>query len=109
MLSKFFKFSSKSDPFFLFPSQIAGFLSSKMKNEKIIKKSKQKTKINKPELIRLEIDYSLIKKLKKLELILVEESVTDFFISSSCTTGTSNEEAKLQIEDERKLAHPSFA
>ena len=59
----------------------------------------------KPEPIRLDIDYSLIRKLKNLELILVEESVTDLFISANCTTGTSHEETKLQIEDDTKEDH----
>lgn len=109
-LSRFFLFSSKSDPFLYAPSQIASYGPAKVVAPKkpLTKKKTSKAESAKPKLIRLDIDYGIIRKLKQLELVIVEESVFDSFIASNITTGTSQEEAKLQIEDQSKDEKPAI-
>lgn len=96
MLSKYYHFSSKSDPFLLIPSQPSsnsGYTPKKKKNGR-----KKAPTAPKPKLIRLELDFGLVKKLKQLELILVEEAVSNFFVANNWTTNSTQEEAKLSID-----------
>lgn len=108
-LSRFFYFSAKSDPFLLAASQLASYAPAKVAAAKKLptKKKSTKSESNKPELIRLDVDYGIVKKLKQLELVIVEESVSDFFVTSNITTGESQEEVKLQIEDQSKDEKPA--
>lgn len=55
----------------------------------------------KPKLIRLELDFSLVKKIKQFEIVLVEEAISDFYSSNNLTTNISNDDAKLSIEPEQ--------
>jgi hypothetical protein len=52
----------------------------------------------KPKLIRLELDFSIVKKIKQFEIILVEEAISDFYSSNNLTTNISHDDAKLSIE-----------
>lgn len=99
-LGAFFNFSSKADPFFMTPSQSVSNQSSSVK--KTFKKTKKikKKKETKPELIQLELKFEIVKKIKEWELVLVEEAVSEYFISESNITTNTNEEAKNMIENE---------
>lgn len=98
-LSKFFHFSSKSDPFLIIPSQINPNNVTKVTKKKINKLRKPKNEVKKPKLIRLDLDFSICKKIKQFEMVLVEEAISDFFLlSNNWSTNISNEDTKLSIE-----------
>lgn len=100
-LSKYFHFSTKADPFLIVPSQVTSTANATVKSgkKKVSKVRKVKKENKKPELIRLDLDFALVKKIKQLELVLVEEAVSDFYLTNNWTTNTTNEEAKLPIEE----------
>jgi hypothetical protein len=84
-LSAFFHFSTKSDPFLIIPSQVTSNSSAAVKlgKKKVSKVRKVKKEPRKPELIRLDLDFALVKKIKQLELVLVEEAVSDFYLTTN--------------------------
>jgi hypothetical protein len=67
-LSKIYHFSSKSDPFLLVPSQISTITKPSDKAAKKKKTRKSKKDASKPQLMRLELDFGIVKSLKQLEL-----------------------------------------
>lgn len=83
-LAKIYHFSNKSDPFLLVPSQIPqpSVQKSAKKNKKVKKIRKNTIK---PKLLRLEIDYSLVKRIKQLELVQGKiKSFTEYSLNRGC-------------------------
>lgn len=102
-IGMFFNFSSKADPFFIIPAQsVSTPVTTNKKSTKKMKKSnkKKKEKSNKPDLVQLDLDFEVVKKIKEWELILVEEAVSEYFISESNITTNTNDENKNMIENE---------